>query len=131
MFRMAQRIDHEAMRRASELPTSGDGATDTLAASGGLELPGREPHSSDAASPEHRHEPIPGEHDHTTEAATSPAIVGTTGYGIDLPVTNEDSTVDEETARRSRWEGGGKIVPRLGPDTEAHPGERKPDEEKP
>jgi len=107
-FLMAQRIDHEAMRRASELPSSGAGATDTLAASGGLELPGREPHSSGAGSSEQRHEPIPGERDDTTEAPTPPAIVGTTGYCADLPASTEDSTIDEETARRNRWEGGGK-----------------------
>ena len=35
------RMDHEAMRRASELPVQGAPGTDTLAASGGLELPGR------------------------------------------------------------------------------------------
>jgi hypothetical protein len=35
------RMDHEVMRRASELPVEGAAATDTLAASGGLELPGR------------------------------------------------------------------------------------------
>jgi hypothetical protein len=108
MLLMAQRIDHEAMRRASELPTSGAGASDTLAASGGLELPGREAHSGGARSPEHHHEPIPGEHDITTLAPTDRAIVGTTGYGADLPATNEDSTVDEETARHTQWEGGGK-----------------------
>lgn len=38
---MAERMDHEKMRKASELPISGPAATDTLAASGGLELPGR------------------------------------------------------------------------------------------
>jgi hypothetical protein len=38
---MAERMDHEKMRRASELPVTGPAATDTLAASGGLELPGR------------------------------------------------------------------------------------------
>ncbi len=35
------RMDHEAMRRASELPVDGAAGTDTRAASGGLELPGR------------------------------------------------------------------------------------------
>jgi hypothetical protein len=35
------RMDHEAMRRASEMPVQGAPGTDTLAASGGLELPGR------------------------------------------------------------------------------------------
>ena len=35
------RMDHEAMRRASEMPVQGAPGTDNLAASGGLELPGR------------------------------------------------------------------------------------------
>jgi hypothetical protein len=35
------RMNHDAMRRASELPVEGPAATDTLAASGGLERPGR------------------------------------------------------------------------------------------
>jgi hypothetical protein len=35
------RMDHDVMRRASELPVEGAAATDTLAASGGLEMPGR------------------------------------------------------------------------------------------
>jgi hypothetical protein len=81
------------------------------------------------------HKPIPGEHDRTTIPPDEPAIVGTTGFGADLPATG-DSTIDDETARRSRWEGGGKAtgrqeaVPRPGPDTEAHPGERKPEHER-
>lgn len=43
------RMDHEAMERASELPVSGPAASDTLAASGGLERPGRaaEPETAD------------------------------------------------------------------------------------
>ncbi len=132
---MANRIDHEAMKRASEIPVEGPAATDNVAASGGLDVPGREPHRHtpiDAPSPLAEREPIPGEHDHTTLAPTEPGIVGTTGFGADLPAT-DDSTVDHETARRNRWEGGGRTtpaptaVPRPGPDTEAHPGERKPE----
>ena len=83
-------------------------------------------------------EPIPGEHDHTTQAPTDRGIVGTTGYGIDLPSdsTNDPTTTDEDRAQ-ARWEGGGRVrhppksdddatqVPRPGPDTEAHPGERR------
>ena len=45
------RMNHEAMRRASELPVDGAAATDTLAASGGLELPGR---VGDGLTPEQR-----------------------------------------------------------------------------
>ena len=34
------RMNHDVMKRASEQPVSGPAATDTLAASGGLEVPG-------------------------------------------------------------------------------------------
>jgi hypothetical protein len=52
---------------------------------------------------------IPGEHDASTFPPSEPAIVGTTGFGADLPAT-ADPTVDDEIARRSRWEGGGKTT---------------------
>jgi hypothetical protein len=35
------RMNHDVMRRASELPVEGAAATDSVAASGGLERPGR------------------------------------------------------------------------------------------
>jgi hypothetical protein len=35
------RMNHDVMRRASEMPLHGAAGTDTLAASGGLDLPGR------------------------------------------------------------------------------------------
>lgn len=35
-----KRMNHDVMKRASERPLSGPGATDTVAASGGLERPG-------------------------------------------------------------------------------------------
>ena len=54
-------------------------------------------------------EPIPGEHDHSTEAATEPAIVGSTGFGGDLPKQDVDPTVDDDTLRDRRWESGGKV----------------------
>jgi hypothetical protein len=40
------RMNHETMRRASELPVEGAPATETVAASGGLELPGRMGHGN-------------------------------------------------------------------------------------
>jgi hypothetical protein len=164
---MAERMDHDKMRRASEMPVSGPAATDSLAASGGLELPGRAAEgptrdeqrdraaaqenvpptaasidrlaggrrgeseqvledaskdvpeaSSDAparargedpgdVSPA-RLEPIPGEHDHTTAMTSQPGIVGTTGYGVDVPSTG-DSTVNDELSSDARWEGGGRL----------------------
>ncbi len=57
-------------------------------------------------------ERIPGEHDHTTEAPTEPGIVGTTGFGGDLPPDRtDDPTVSEEQRRQTRWEGGGRTPP--------------------
>ena len=55
-----------------------------------------------------RLEPIPGEHDHTTAMTSQPGIVGTTGYGVDVPST-EDSTVNDELSSEARWEGGGRL----------------------
>jgi hypothetical protein len=106
---MATRIDHEAMRRAAELPTSGPAATDTVAASGGLDLPGHESHpTAPASSHAGAHEPIPGERDRTTLPPAEPATAGATGFGADLPAADADPTVDRAAADRNRWEGGGK-----------------------
>jgi len=114
---MAIRIDHEAMRRAAELPVSGSAATDTVAASGGLDLPGGESHPhDDPLSRGTAHEPIPGERDRTSEAQTQPAIVGTTGYGVDVPASSVDPTLDEETRKQIRWEGGGRVSPSDAPE---------------
>ena len=102
---MPERMDHEKMRRASETKVTGPAATDTLAASGGVELPGR---AKEPAVPE----PIPGEHDHTTEAPTQPGIVGTTGYGADLPPgLTDDPTLTDEGRKQVRWEAGGRVRP--------------------
>jgi hypothetical protein len=60
-------------------------------------------------SAETAHEPIPGEHDHTTEPPTQPGIVGTTGYGVDVPEASADTTLDEEARKQIRWEGGGRV----------------------
>jgi hypothetical protein len=59
--------------------------------------------------PETAHEPIPGEHDHTSEPPTQPGIVGTTGYAVDVPEASVDPTLDEETRRQIRWAGGGRV----------------------
>jgi hypothetical protein len=100
---MPERMDHEKMRRASETKTAGAAATDTPAASGGLEVPGR---ANKTTVPE----PIPGEHDHTTEAQSQPGIVATTGYGVDLPPElTDDPTLTEEERKQVRWEAGGRI----------------------
>lgn len=101
---MAERMDHEKMRPASALRVTEPAAT--------------------------TRERIPGEHDATTAMPTQPGTAGGTGFGDDLPETDTDASLSEEERRRSRWEGGG-LVPRPGPDTEAYPGERPPDEAPP
>jgi hypothetical protein len=50
---MAERMDHEKMRRAAQLPVQGPAATDNLAASGGLELPGR---AAEGVTPDQQHD---------------------------------------------------------------------------
>ena len=60
-------------------------------------------------SAETAREPIPGEQDHTSEVPTQPGIVGTTGYGVDVPEASVDPTLDEETRKQIRWEGGGRV----------------------
>jgi hypothetical protein len=61
---------HELMREAALRPITGPASTDTLAASGGLELPAHESHPSTPstahAEDTRAREPIPGERDVTT-----------------------------------------------------------------
>jgi hypothetical protein len=52
-------------------------------------------------------ERFPGEREPDTAMPTQPGIVGTTGFGGDLPPTPEDATVNEEFAREKAIEGGG------------------------
>ena len=60
------------------------------------------------STPPVEREPIPGERDATTQAPTDKGIVGTTGYGGDLPHDTSDATPNPDDVRRNRWEGGGK-----------------------
>lgn len=41
-----KQMNHDVMREASQRPIEGAGATDTVAASGGLEVPGHEDHGN-------------------------------------------------------------------------------------
>jgi hypothetical protein len=92
---MAERMDHDAMRR--ETPQQ------------------RTPAAA------HEPEPIPGEHDHSTEMPTQPGIVGTTGYGGDVPPETIDSSLNDEERRLIRWENGGRV-----PNARGHkPGEQR------
>ena len=99
------RMDHEVMRRASELPVTGAPATDTLAASGGLELPGGGAAGS-ATNDATIEEPIPGERDSATAADSERGIIAGTGYGENIPAEQAD-TMDERTHAEHAREGGG------------------------
>ena len=52
-------------------------------------------------------ERFPGEREPDTAMTTQPGILGTTGFGGDLPPTPEDATVNEALAREREREGGG------------------------
>jgi hypothetical protein len=109
------------MREAAQRPVSGPAATDDLAAGGGLEVPGREPHVVPAAEhppvPERR-EPIPGERDADPPspggfggASThkrEPGAIGGQFNGADIPPPRRSDWLDERTAFERAWEGGGK-----------------------
>ncbi len=52
-------------------------------------------------------ERFPGEREPDTAMPTQPGIIGTTGFGGDLPPTPEDATVSEQLAEERAVEGGG------------------------
>lgn len=104
------RQDHEAMRAAAQKPVSGPASSPALAASGGLEVPGREPARSARQVPPSlpaRVEPIPGERDPTTLTHREPGAMGGRFSGDDTPPPDRRTWLDEETAREHRREGGG------------------------
>jgi hypothetical protein len=101
------RWDHEAMREAAQRPITGPASTDTLAASGGLELPGHRAHESRAAdivAPE----PIPGERDESTITHRQPGAIGGRFTGADAPPVDPTHLMDEATIRDRELEGGGR-----------------------
>lgn len=103
--------NHESMRAAALRPVSGPAATTTLAAGGGLELPGRQPTTGtsavvgiDRAAP---HEPIPGEYDATTLTHREPGAMGGAFNGADTVSNGVDATLSDEDRRELIREGGG------------------------
>jgi len=97
------------MRAASMRPVSGPASTATLAASGGLNLPGR-----DAAGATHInvpttapvHEPIPGERDPHNLTHREAGSMGTP-FGDHTPPQDPHAWLDEPTAHDRMLEGGG------------------------
>lgn len=104
------RQDHEAMLAAAQRPVAGPAASPTLAASGGLEVPGRAPDRAARHAPpprSSRAEPIPGERDPSTLTHREPGAMGGRFSGDDTPPPDPRAWLDEETAREHRREGGG------------------------
>ncbi len=102
------------MRAASMRPVSGPASTDTLAASGGTDVPGREPHPELASAALDAHdageatvpEPIPGERDPGNLTQREPGSMGGQFAGADIPAAG-GGTMDERTMLERAREGGG------------------------
>jgi hypothetical protein len=106
------RQDHAAMQRASMLPVSSEGSLDTRAASGSLEVPGRDPEASSAAAPPldtgHPPERIPGERERDTLTHREPGAIGGRFNGADIPAA-PPQWVDDDLARERAAEAGGSV----------------------
>jgi hypothetical protein len=102
--------DHDTMRDAAMRPVTGGASTDTLAALGGLDVPGREPASTSALAPQLSHDResamIPGARDASTLTHREAGAVSGQFAGADIPA-GAPSTMDERTARDHAREGGG------------------------
>ena len=102
---------HEAMRAAASRPLSGPGATSTLAAGGGLELPGGEAeHGKVPTVPlgqQSAHEPIPGERDSSTLTHRQAGAMGGAFNGQDNVASNVDTLLDDRVRRELVRDGGG------------------------
>lgn len=100
------RWDHETMREAAQRPVTGPASTDTLAASGGLELPAHRaprPRTQTAVA----EEPIPGERDGSTLTSRQPGSIGGRFSGADTPSVDPTRVMDEATIHDRELEGGG------------------------
>lgn len=107
------RQDHDVMHHAAMRPVSGPASTDTLAAGGGLGIPGREPHpelahgAQDADAQCQPRELIPGEYDASTLTHREPGAMGGQFAGADVPSPDPHAWLDERTAFEHAREGGG------------------------
>jgi hypothetical protein len=97
---------HQVMQADASRPITGPAATRTLAAGGGLELPGREPHPYAVENETLVHEPIPGERDPETLTSREPGGIGTLS-GAELPHVDSRVWLTEEDIEELRREGGG------------------------
>jgi hypothetical protein len=107
------RQDHDVMHDAAMRPMTGPASTDSMAASGGLEMPGGESHPELAhtapadSNTHHPHEIIPGERDASTLTHREPGAVGGRFAGADVPSPDPHEWLDDDTAREHALEGGG------------------------
>jgi hypothetical protein len=101
------RWNHETMREASLRPISGPGSTDTLAASGGLELPAHRAPRSRPGPESLVEEPIPGARDASTLTYRQPGSIGGRFSGADTPPADPTHLLDAATIRDRELEGGG------------------------
>jgi hypothetical protein len=97
---------HDVMQADASRPVTGPASTDTLAAGGGLEVPGREPHPYALGHETLSHEPIPGERDPATLTAREPGAIGTAS-GADLPTADPRASLTEDDLEELRRDGGG------------------------
>lgn len=97
--------DHEMMREAAQRPVTGPASTDTLAASGGLELPAHESHPLHPST-ETREEPIPGERDPGALTARPVGAIGGRFSGADTPSPEPEHVMDRATLHDREIEGG-------------------------
>jgi hypothetical protein len=104
--------DHDAMRVDAMLPVMpGTASTDTLAAAGGLNVPGNDPAATmqiarTMSTTAAHHEPIPGERDPSNLTHRQPGAMGVPFWGEDTHVDLDD-TMTERTKEDREIEGGG------------------------
>jgi hypothetical protein len=115
------------MRDASMRPVSGPASSDTLAAGGGLELPGRERNSPLAMMPDVNrqrdgYELIPGAREPDTLTRREPGAIGGRFNGADLRADAGES-LDERTAAEHAREGGGGNLDLARERNDSHQGE--------
>ena len=97
---------HQVMQADASRPVTGPASTTTLAAGGGLEVPGREPHPYAVDHETLSHEPIPGERDPGTLTTREAGAIGTFS-GAELPKADPRASLSEDDIEELRRDGGG------------------------
>ena len=85
------------MREAAQRPVTGAASLDSLAASGGLEIPGHRPQVARPYVQPVQPEPIPGERDRSTLTGRQAGAIGGRPSGGDTPPADANSLMDEAT----------------------------------